>query len=188
MIMKRYVLLAGVNGAGKTTLYQTNLHLSDMPRINIDEMVRDIGTWRNSRDIFEAGKKAIREIDRCLNENISFNQETTLCGKSITRYIKRAKEAGYTIEIYYVGVDSYQIAIDRVNQRIKDGGHGVPEKDIVKRYDESLKRLRELLPLCDKLDLYDNSKEFKLIASYQYNSWTIISNTIPEWASGIINS
>lgn len=60
--MKKYVIFAGVNGAGKTTLYQTNEEYLDLPRINLDEIVRGIGSWKNSRDISEAGIIAVREI------------------------------------------------------------------------------------------------------------------------------
>ena len=74
--MKRYVLLAGVNGAGKTTLYHTNPHLWDMRRVNMDEIVRGIGSWRNPSDVLKAGKEAIRLVNTCFDDGVSFNQET----------------------------------------------------------------------------------------------------------------
>ena len=43
--MKRYILYAGVNGAEKSTLYQTTKCKDSMPRINTDEIVRQIGEW-----------------------------------------------------------------------------------------------------------------------------------------------
>ena len=50
--MKKYVIIAGVNGAGKSTLYQINDNLKNMPRVNVDEIVRDFGDWRDIRDVF----------------------------------------------------------------------------------------------------------------------------------------
>ena len=54
--MKKYVVIAGVNGAGKSTLYQLYEEFKDMPRINVDEIVREIGNWKNPMDVFAAGK------------------------------------------------------------------------------------------------------------------------------------
>lgn len=64
--MKKYIIIAGVNGAGKSTLYQMYDEFKDMPRINVDELVRDIGDWKNVRDVFAAGKIAVRNISKYL--------------------------------------------------------------------------------------------------------------------------
>ena len=90
--MKKYVLLAGVNGAGKTTLYQSLQSLRGMPRVNVDEILREFGNWRNTADVMTAGKIAVKMIARYFEEDITFNQETTLCGQSILKNVKRAKE------------------------------------------------------------------------------------------------
>ena len=57
--MKRYILIAGVNGAGKSTLYQTLDYLQGMPRINMDEIVRGFGDWKNQNDVAKAGRIAV---------------------------------------------------------------------------------------------------------------------------------
>ena len=79
--MKRYVIFAGVNGAGKTTLYQTNENIKKLPRVNVDEIVRDFGSWENFSDVVTAGRKAVALINDYFSKGMSFNQETTLCGK-----------------------------------------------------------------------------------------------------------
>lgn len=117
--MKKYILLAGVNGAGKSTLYQSLESLQDMPRVNVDEILRGFGDWRNTADVMTAGKIAVKKIAQYFNEEITFNQETTLCGRSILENIRRAKKRGYFIELHYVGVDSAEIAKRRVLDRIR---------------------------------------------------------------------
>ena len=62
--MKKYVIVAGVNGAGKSTLYQSDNYLKNMPRINVDEIVKEIGNWQNTKDVFEAGKIAVQRIKK----------------------------------------------------------------------------------------------------------------------------
>lgn len=91
--MKKYILIAGVNGVGKSTLYQSLQSLQDMPRVNTDEIVKEFGDWRNIGDVIAAGKIAVKRISQYFDEGITFNQETTLCGKSILSNIKRAKKS-----------------------------------------------------------------------------------------------
>ena len=112
--MKKYILIAGVNGAGKSTLYQSLQSLQGMPRVNTDEILRDFGDWRNMADVMTAGKIAVKKIARYFDEGITFNQETTLCGKSIIDNITKAKNRGYFIELHYIGVESADIAKERV--------------------------------------------------------------------------
>ena len=111
--MKKYILLAGVNGAGKSTLYQTLQNLQNMSRVNPDEILKEFGDWRNTLDTMIAGKIAVKKIAQYFSEGITFNQETTLCGKSIINNISRAKKKGYFIELHYIGVENVEIAKQR---------------------------------------------------------------------------
>lgn len=126
--MKKYILIAGVNGAGKSTLYQTLDSLKDIKRVNIDEIVRENGNWRNPADVMTAGKQAIRVIKDYFDKGISFNQETTLCGNSILKNIDTALNEGYVVELHYVGVDSVDIAKQRIAYRVEHGGIGHDEE------------------------------------------------------------
>lgn len=183
--MKRYVIIAGVNGAGKSTLYQINDNLKNMPRVNVDEIVRDIGDWRNIRDVFSAGRIAVEKIAQYLSDEISFNQETTLCGKSIIKNILKAKELGYFVELHYVSVDSVQIAKDRVKHRVENGGHGIPEKDIEKRYKETFQQLNSILKECNLIAFYDNTEIFRRFAICKNGELVRISQSVPAWFSKV---
>lgn len=184
--MKIYLLFAGVNGAGKSTLYETMAtEIVDMPRINTDEIVKTIGDWRNFKDVLAAGKIAVKRIDDYLTQGISFNQETTLCGASIIKNIHRAKELGYCIILHYVGVESVDIAKERIRQRVQEGGHGIPDKDVERRYVESFEKLRRVLPICDEVVLYDNTESFVRVAVYRCGKLIWVKNPQPIWYSHI---
>ena len=71
--MKKYVLLAGVNGAGKSTLFSLISSLSEIEKVNLDETVREIGDWRNPKDVLSAGRIIISRIDRSFAEGVSFS-------------------------------------------------------------------------------------------------------------------
>ena len=179
--MKKYILIAGVNGAGKSTLYQSLQSLRVMPRVNTDEILRDFGDWRNMADVMTAGKIAVKKIAKYLDEGITFNQETTLCGKSILNNIANAKERGYFIELHYVGVESVDIAKERVAVRVKKGGHGISEKDIERRYIDTFYNLKIVLPECDLAAFYDNTIEFRRFAIYKNGKLVRVSHEVPLW-------
>lgn len=179
--MKQYILYAGVNGAGKSTLYHTTRYKENMARINTDEILREFGDWRNIEDLLKAGKIAVEHLEKYFSQGITFNQETTLCGRSIIRTMQRAKDLGYMIKMHYIGVDSAQIAKDRIANRIKIGGHGIPDKDVERRYVESLKNLKKTIEMCDLAALYDNTTEFRRFAIYRNGKIMRISYNIPEW-------
>ncbi len=179
--MKKYILIAGANGTGKSTLYRSMDCLKGMPRVNTDEIVRQIGTWENANDLLQAGKIAIRMIKSYFEEGISFNQETTLCGQSIMNNIEKAKKLGYYIELHYIGVDSVQIVKDRIAYRVSHGGHGIPERDIERRYQDSLIRLKQMIPLCDCAILYDNTQIFNRFAVYEKGKLISLSEENPQW-------
>jgi len=183
--VKKYILFAGVNGAGKSTLYQTNESLASMPRINVDEMVRQIGSWKNPVDVMQAGKLAVKKWEEYLEQGISFNQETTLCGRSILQKIQKAKKLGYFIELYYVGLDSAETAKLRVRTRVASGGHGISEADIERRYQESIQQLQIILPICDMVEIYDNTIAFTKIAGFKKGTCIFQNKNLPEWVKGI---
>lgn len=187
MSERQYILFAGVNGAGKTTFYQTYPGMMEMPRVNVDEIVRGFGKWNNQKNVVEAGVIAARRIQEYFKKGLSFNQETTLCGKSILRNISRAKEQGYQVILYYVGLDSAETAKERVAQRVLNGGHGIPDSDIERRYHESLQNLKKVLPECDRAEIFDNTEKFRQIAIFRKGKCVAVSESIPQWYENLFD-
>lgn len=179
--MKRYILFAGCNGVGKSTLYQTNDLFRNMPRVNMDEIVREFGSWKNAADTFKAGKIAVRKITEYFEEGASFNHEVTLCGNSVWSNIIRARKLGYQIEMYYVGVDSVDIAKARIASRVLKGGHGIPDADVERRFSESIRNLPKAIELCDIVEVYDNSDSFERIARYERGKCVLKIDACPSW-------
>ena len=179
--MKKYILIAGVNGAGKSTLYQTLDSLKDMERVNTDEILREFGDWKNPIDVMKAGKIAVNTIKQYFEQGITFNQETTLCGNSVVKNIKKAKELDYVVELHYVCVNSVDIAKERIAYRVAHGGHGIPDVDVERRYEESLRKLVKVIDLCDLTVMYDNTEEFNRFAIYKNGVLHNLADEQPEW-------
>ena len=167
-----YVVFAGVNGAGKSTFYRTGLWRTEgmprtMARVNSDEIVvAQGGDPASSADQLRAGREAVRLIEECLSRRRSFNQETTLTGHAVLRNMRRAREAGYRVVLYYIGVDAASVALDRIAHWVAVGGHDIDEGAVLRRYRASVGNLSHALDLCDEATILDNTVEFVALARW----------------------
>ena len=189
LMKKIFYLFAGVNGAGKSTLYNSEKLDNDIKnsiRINTDEIVKKIGIWKNNSDQIRAAKIAINLRNECFQYDKSFNEETTLTGKTILKTINKAKELGYELQLFYVGVNNPEIAKERIKIRVEKGGHNIENDVVEKRYYESLTNLKEIISKFDKVYLYDNSKKYKNIFSFSNNKILFKSNESISWAKEVI--
>lgn len=121
--MKTYSIFAEVNGAGKTSIYKFIYYNEnkDEKRINTDEMVARIGSWQDNNLQIKCAREAVKLIKQYILEGTSFNQETTLSGKSIVKNIKFAKKKGFYIVMNYIGVENPEVAKERVRIRVSKG-------------------------------------------------------------------
>lgn len=187
MSKKIFTIFAGVNGAGKSTLYNSPILEKEKlgVRINTDEIVRTFGDWKNEVDQVKAGRMAIKLRKDCIDKGISFNQETTLTGNSIIKLIDQVKEKGYKVHLFYVGVNSPEIAKERIAGRVKKGGHDIPSETVEKRYYESIENLKIILPKVDLAEIYDNSKFYTLAITKNEEIIRLQTRELPEWLKDI---
>jgi predicted ABC-type ATPase len=109
------------------------------------------------------------------------------CKKSYINIINEAKKQGFITHLLYVGLDSPELAKNRVKARVVKGGHGIPDETIDRRYPKSLKNLTALAPFFDTVEVFDNTNEFTTI--YIRNTDQIlIHNKEISWAQESINA
>lgn len=179
---KRLFLFAGVNGTGKTSLYHVLKDTTDFGiRVSVDDIAKTLGDWRDSAVQVRAGMIALKEAKSYIEDGISFHQETTLPGAIISKQLKKAKEKGFFVTLYYVGVNGVEISIDRVRKRVARGGHGISEEVIRKRYNTMPAALSKILPLCDRAFFYDNTEMFRQIACIENNNFKDVDPDLPAW-------
>ncbi|MBU5227956.1 ATPase [Clostridium senegalense] len=184
----RYTIFAGVNGAGKTSMYRY-MYLSenrDEKRINTDEMVEKIGSWKDNKLQIRCAREAVKLIKTYILEGTSFNQETTLSGKSIINNIKKAKNNNFYIVMNYIGVESPEVAKERVKIRVSKGGHGIPDEAIERRYYDSLENLIGLIELCDEINIYDNTYKLNEIMKFQHGKLIWSNEEMPKWSRKVL--
>ena len=177
-IMNNYVIVAGADGTGKSSLRGVlegqNVLLGHI--IDANAIAKE-----NDFDNIKAGKKAIEEINYCLENNLSFTQETTLAGYRTVRTIKQARKQGYYITMYYVGLSSMEESIDRITNRVRKGGHNIPIDDVKRRYEKRISSLSRVIPLCDEVIFYDNENGFIKVAEIKNNKFQYFNGYKPKW-------
>jgi predicted ABC-type ATPase len=150
-------IIAGSNGSGKSTLTRSIQESLDIPLIDPDAEARKIRPEEPELASVAAGKQAIKLARNYVNNNQSFAVETTLSGNTYLKMMREAKQKGWQINLIYIGIDNVEVNIDRVAQRVAEGGHNVPIEDIRRRYKRSLENLPIALQLVDNASIYDNS-------------------------------
>lgn len=166
--MPNLYIIAGCNGAGKTTASYTMLPemLDCKEFINADEIAKGLSPFQPEKAAIEAGRIMIRRMEEMLKMEEDFALETTLATKSYVSFIKKAQTLGYFVTLLYFWLSSPELAIKRVEDRVKSGGHHVPEDVIRRRYDAGTSNLFSLYtPIADYWLVVNNSENpFSLIA------------------------
>ena len=156
-------IVAGPNGSGKTTTTEQLLKNewgADSLYINPDNIAKDIyGDWNSTDSILKAAQKATQLRYDCLSNGTDFVFETVFSSAEKMDFVRKAKDAGFFIRIFYVCTESPLINIHRIAQRYLNGGHEVPISKTISRYYSSLKNISEAIKIADRVYLYDNSVE-----------------------------
>jgi len=150
MSKPRLLVFAGPNGSGKSTV--TALVPLYGVYINADDLKKEYALT----DI-EAAQKAEALRNKLVEKKADFTFETVLSTERNLVLLKKAKENGYEIHCIYVLTCNADINVARVRGRVHEGGHDVPERKIRSRYVKALKLLPEIIDVCDKILIYDNS-------------------------------
>lgn len=176
--MKIYTIIGGVNGAGKSSL--TGVLLSE--RSDLGTVVdTDIITANLGGSRIKGGKRAVNIIEDCFQKGVNLTQETTLSGKKPVQTAIRAKELDYFVRLYYVGVSTDEESLLRIKNRVRKGGHDIPEGDVRRRFAKRFEDLKKLLPYCDEVNFYDNENGFNHVGEYKNGKIILFGENAPEW-------
>lgn len=173
-----YTIVGGVNGVGKSSLTGVlKDSRSDLGIIiDVDKITAEL-----DGNLIAGGKAALRRISSCLERGVSFTQETTLSGYKTARTAKQARDAGYVIRLYYVGLDSVAESLSRIQNRVKHGGHDIDHADVIRRFDGRWEALSTILPYCDEAIFFDNSNGFAKVAEFSNGELRMVGNFRPKW-------
>lgn len=183
------------NGSGKTSVtYKILQHewIEGCFYINPDNIAKDdFGDWNSPEAIIKAAQRAEELREKYLTERQGILFETVLSAEDKVSFIRRAKEAGYFIRLFFVGTDTPAINAARIANRVMNGGHDVPITKIISRFSKSISNCAVMATLVDRLYVYDNSEDYaepKLLFRATDGQVEKIYKEINPWAINIFNS
>lgn len=175
---KNLYIISGCNGAGKTTASYTVLPeiLDCREFVNADEIARGLSPFNSESMAIEAGRLMLKRIEELLEKEETFSIETTLATKSYINLVRRAQAKGYSVKVLFFWLNSPELALQRVAERVAKGGHNIPELVIRRRYVAGIRNFfRLFMSEVDYWDIYDNSRyPRKQVACGGKNAQTII--------------
>ena len=177
--LKNLYIISGCNGAGKTTASYTILpEILDCDEfVNADEIAKGLSPFNPESEAITAGRLMLSKIERLINKGNDFGFETTLATKSYKNFVIKAKKNGYRTTLLFFWLRNPDLAVKRVETRVKEGGHNIPEDVIRRRYDNGLKNFFSIFePIVDDWMFIDNSGEPYQILAHKNTKGTIINN------------
>ena len=178
--------IAGPNGAGKSTLYETQISYTGLPFVNADVIAVE-----GALGAYEAAEvaEAIRRERFARRESFIFETVFSDPVAEKLAFLEEAVGAGYTVVLFFVGISSPDVSLDRVGQRVVEGGHAVPMEKLVSRYPRVMENLRLAMLRLPLVLVYDNDdlrEPHRFCLAAGMGKVTEVSGVVPEWLSGLL--
>lgn len=158
---KNLYIISGCNGAGKTTASFTVLPeiLQCKEFVNAYEIAKGLSPFNPESVAIEAGRLMLQRIDELLERDETFSIETTLATKSYINLVRRAQAKGYRVHLIFFWLETSELAVQRVAERVSKGGHNIPTEVIHRRYVAGIRNLfKTFMSEVDLWMIYDNSR------------------------------
>lgn len=183
--MPNVIVIAGPNGAGKSTLAPALLRdtFGILEFVNADTIAEGLSAFAPEDASFDAGRVMLGRLHELADEGKDFAFETTLASRFYAGWLKELNAAGYRVSIVFLWLPNVALAIERVNARVRLGGHSIPEETIRRRFDRGIKNFFELyLPVADAWRVFDASQNppQELARYTESKGETVLDSTIWE--------
>ena len=177
-------MVAGPNGSGKSSLSEWRNEGSLI--LDPDAIARRMSLLEVKKVALAAGREVLRLRGEYLAAGLSFTVETTLAGNGSLELMRAARVRDFQVSLIYITLDSPERNIQRVKERVAQGGHDIPGVDVRRRFARSLANLPEAVRLADAATLFDNSGAHpELILESREGRVTWITDSPPEWLKGL---
>jgi predicted ABC-type ATPase len=184
------MFVAGPNGSGKSTFLAEYLDRLGLPYVNADDIARMLRarTPRASPDTVD--RRAFVEAERLraalVDAGVSFCTETVFSDPKGAKLalLATARERGFAVFLIFICLDSAALSVARVRQRVRQGGHDVPDAKLRARFPRTLANMRAAIPIADEAFLFDNSSfdtPYRAVAVYRQGRLVSRHPPLPPW-------
>ena len=190
------IVIAGPNGSGKTSTTRLMIKhgwAEQCVYINPDEIAQSkFGDWNNPDAVRQAVEYCEEWREQLLKEHKDFIFETVLSSDGKVDFLKRAKEEGYFIRMFFICTQYPTIIAARIAKRVMEGGHDVPIQKIISRYEKALVNAIRVARFVDRAYFYDNSIDNQNAQLVFRTSDGLFAKQyvaeLPDWTEKIHNS
>ncbi len=154
------IIIGGPNGAGKSTTAPALLKgmLGVTEFVNADTLALGLSAFQPESVAFHAGRIMLERIHLLAKGRVDFAFETTLASRTFATWIDELKKTGYLFHLVFLWLPNPEFALARVAERVRMGGHNVPDEIVRRRYNKGIRNFFRLYkPLADTWFFYDNS-------------------------------
>ncbi len=155
-------VVAGPNGAGKSTFARLFLpeYADCREFVNADLIAAGLSPFNPESLAIEAGRLMLARIETLAAARIDFGFETTLAGRGNVPLLRKLRQEGYRIHLFFLWLPDQELALARVRERVLSGGHAIPDEVVRRRFARGLVNLFDLYaPLLDTYILFDSSRD-----------------------------
>lgn len=175
------IFIAGSNGSGKSTLWKVAEFGKSLLFLNVDDKFKELKSANPEALFKEASDWRNSEMSRLIKSGESFGAETVF-DEGKLGYISRAKKKGFETSIHFIALESADMAVERVRQRVQKGGHDVPEESVRRKWQESLDVANLAVERADAMFFYDNTGDIPVcVAKFRAGKVLELGERLPGW-------
>jgi len=164
-------IIAGPNGSGKTTFARKFLpdYAKCLEFVNVDLIASGLSPFDPERAALKAGRIMLEQIHSLGNRGLDFGFETTLSGKSYLRLLNELKQRkGYNIHLFFLWISSVKLALERIELRVQQGGHDIPEAVVRRRFNKGISNFFHFYrPVVDRWIIFNNSGDVPEVIAFE---------------------
>lgn len=186
----KMVFITGGNGAGKSSLWQEMKKTGKFDGydyLNIDDKFAELKRQSQNATLKDATDWRNAEISRLIAEGKPFVAETTF-DEGKLGYLKRARKSGFETTVIFIGLESAELAVERVHFRASTGKHFVPDETVAAKWDDSLRVVDKAITRADVVQFLDNTaggRPQREVAMIVHGDVVRVSNNLPSWTDRI---
>jgi len=170
-------VVAGPNGAGKSTF--ARLFLPDYADcrefINADLIAAGLSPFNPEGQAIQAGRLMLERIEILARQKVDFGFETTLAGRGWMPLLHKLREQGYRLNIFFLWLPSPELAVSRVEERVRAGGHSVPEVVVRRRFVRGLRNFFEIYqPILDGWLVFNGSELSPNLIAFELSGLRVV--------------